>query len=659
MFTLLKKQVRLNFDQMSKESQLFYKAIDRDVIWERYLDGFTDPIAKQGHNCNCCKSFLRQYAGVVAIIDNEVVSIWDNIDIPSEFETSIASIQDYLKDLPITDVFFTDTTHCGTDRNITKESAEWEHFYFKAPQKFIKRGDIDATRGTLRTQKQTIKRALDELTIDSVDTVLELIAQNSLYRGSSSKEPLENFRKSLIDYNRLTEEQQEFYAWTECNNILMASIRNTSIGTLLVDISGEVDLEVAIKKYDDKVAPHNYKRPTALATPKMIQNAKDKLKERGLLGSLQRRFASPQDISLDDLLYIDKSSELMDEFAELTKEAKGKPVNKRTLSNIEEVTIEKFIADILPSVKSIELFLEKPHLSKMVSLITAEDESAPSLFKWDNLFSWSYTGGITDSIKERVKRAGGQVTGALRCSLSWFNYDDLDIHVHTPAGGHIYFSALKDRTTQGTLDVDMNVSRETREGVENIIFPKRELMMPGAYIIKVNNYSNREDIDQGYIVQVEFDGQIIDIPVDKSPRQRKTDTVAVVNYDLKKGFSMDKDYSSRVVSEKKWGVDSNTFVKVNQIMLSPNFWNGKKSGNKHFMFMLDQCNNDETAKPFFNEFLKSDFNEDRKTFEMLNSKFKVEPSQDQISGVGFSETIASEVILRVEGKFKRLIKIKF
>lgn len=659
MFTLLKKQVRLNFDQMSKESQLFYKAIDRDVIWERYLDGFTDPIAKQGHNCNCCKSFLRQYAGVVAIIDNEVVSIWDNIDIPSEFETSIASIQDYLKDLPITDVFFTDTTHCGTDRNITKESAEWEHFYFKAPQKFIKRGDIDATRGTLRTQKQTIKRALDELTIDSVDTVLELIAQNSLYRGSSSKEPLENFRKSLIDYNRLTEEQQEFYAWTECNNILMASIRNTSIGTLLVDISGEVDLEVAIKKYDDKVAPHNYKRPTALATPKMIQNAKDKLKERGLLGSLQRRFASPQDISLDDLLYIDKSSELMDEFAELTKEAKGKPVNKRTLSNIEEVTIEKFIADILPSVKSIEMFLEKPHLSKMVSLITAEDESAPSLFKWDNLFSWSYTGGITDSIKERVKRAGGQVTGALRCSLSWFNYDDLDIHVHTPAGGHIYFSALKDRTTQGTLDVDMNVSRETREGVENIIFPKRELMMPGAYIIKVNNYSNREDIDQGYIIQVEFDGQIIDIPVDKSPRQRKTDTVAVVNYDLKKGFSMDKDYSSRVVSEKKWGVDSNTFVKVNQIMLSPNFWNGKKSGNKHFMFMLDQCNNDETAKPFFNEFLKSDFNEDRKTFEMLNSKFKVEPSQDQISGVGFSETIASEVILRVEGKFKRLIKIKF
>jgi len=94
------------------------------------------------------------------------------------------------------------------------------------------------------------------------------------------------------------------------------------------------------------------------------------------------------------------------------------------------------------------------------------------------------------------------------------------------------------------------------------------------------------------------------------------------------------------------------------VMLSPNYWNGA-IGNKHYFFILEGCVSDESPRPFFNEFLKEDFNENRKFFEVLGSKIKVEPTENQLSGVGFSETKRDAVIVRVEGNFKRMLKIKF
>ena len=291
-------------------------------------------------------------------------------------------------------------------------------------------------------------------------------------------------------------------------------------------------------------------------------------------------------------------------------------------------------------------------------MITGENKDAKSLFQWDNLFSWSYTGGITDSIKERVKAAGGQVSGELRVSLSWYNFDDLDLHVVTPNGEKIYYGHKFDFYTKGKLDVDMNAGgAKSREAVENIIFPNKGVMLEGVYEVRVNQYSRRELVDVGYDIQIEHEGNITDMHFPKSPKN--TDNVIKITYSKSKGITFNKDVDSKVSSKKKWGIETNSFIKVKHLTLSPNFWGNNASGNKHYMFMLENCLNDEVARPFFNEFLKTEFNENRKVFEVMGSKMKVAPSQDQLSGVGFSESIASEVILRVEGKFKRLLKIKF
>ena len=660
MFKDLKKQVQDNFQNMlSLSEHLFYVTIDRDGVWEKYLEGFAEE-ERQGHNCNSCKSFLRQYAGIVAIIDGKRVSIWDNINIPGKYQESIDNLREYIHSLPITDVFFNEFAKCGTDKNLDSvRNVTWEHFYIVLPNKFVKKNDIDSLRGSLRTSKETLKRALAELTTDSVETVLDLINQNSLYRGKESESILTKFLSLKKQFSKLkSSEEQDNYAWSTSLSVgpALCGIRNTAIGTLLINLSENMDLDTAVTKFEQVVAPTNYKRPTALVTPKMIESAKEKLQELGLIDSLERRYANETDLSVEDILYTDKSSSITDVFGEMAKDSL---VNPKSFSKVEEISAKDFVEKVIPTSKSIEVLVENNHLANMVSLITSKVKDCKSLFKWDNNFSWSYTGGITDSIKERVKAAGGNVDGELRVSLSWFNHDDLDVHVIEPNGNLIYYGAKVSAISRGTLDVDMNAGGgTTRTPVENIVWSMKDRMLEGKYIVKVNNFSKREYTNAGYIVQIESKGEVFDFELAKSPGDRATDTVIEFNYSKVNGITFSKDVKSNVVSKDKWGIKTNQFTKVKKIMFSPNHWDNA-TGNKHYMFFLENCVSDENARPFFNEFLKSEFDENRKVFEIMGSKMKVEYTDNQLSGVGFSETQRNSLIVRVDGNFKRTLRINF
>lgn len=663
MFKELKKQLQDNFNKLSKEENLFYVTIDRDKIWDLYLGSFAEDV-RQGENCNCCKSFLRQYAGIVGLINNKRVSIWDNIDAPDMYKESVKQVKEYIHSLPITDVFYNDFSKCGTDKNFDPiKGITWEHFHIVLPTKFVKKGDqIDSLKGQVRTSKQTFKRALDELTNDSLETVLDLISQNSLYRGNEFKENVATFLNLKIQYNKLkTEEEKENYTWIQSLKVhgSLTSIRNSSIGTLLINLSEGMELDTAVGKFEQVVAPTNYKRPTALVTPKMVESAKLKLEELGLMDSLERRYANETDLNVEDILFTDKSSSLTDIFGEISKDT---VVNPKSLSKVEEISAKDFFEKVIPTSKSIEVLLENNHLNNLFSLVTSVKKDSKSLFKWGNNFSWSYTGGITDSIKERVKAAGGRVDGELRVSLSWFNHDDLDLHVVEPNKTLICFSNRISSTSKGQLDVDMNVSPTTRTPVENIIWSDKTKMLEGLYQVKVNNFTKRETNDTGYIIQIECNGEVFNFDYNKSPYNKATDNVVEFTYSKLNGitFNNDKtDVKSNVLSKEKWNIKTNQFTKVKKIMLSPNYWNNNAVGNKHYMFLLENCISDESARPFFNEFLKQEFNENRKVFEIMASKMKIEQTDNQLSGVGFSETQRNHLIVRVEGSFKRTLKINF
>ncbi|HNF97164.1 MAG TPA: hypothetical protein PK493_07700 [Pseudomonadota bacterium] len=93
---------------------------------------------------------------------------------------------------------------------------------------------------------------------------------------------------------------------------------------------------------------------------------------------------------------------------------------------------------------------------------------------------------IDAEIKKRVEAAGGVYEGVdVRASLIWDNRNDLDLHVITPSGEHIYY-AHKQSRCRGELDVDRNVRGETTKPVENVRWRKGEAPA-GRYRVFVQN----------------------------------------------------------------------------------------------------------------------------------------------------------------------------
>jgi hypothetical protein len=108
-----------------------------------------------------------------------------------------------------------------------------------------------------------------------------------------------------------------------------------------------------------------------------------------------------------------------------------------------------------------------------------------------------------------------------------------------------------------------------------------------------------------------------------------------------------------------WGLQTQTFHKVRAAMLSPNCWDGREVGNKHYFFMLDRCQNEETARGFFNEFLSDELSPHRKVLSIVGSKMRTDETDRQLSGIGFSSTQRNSLLCRVGGAFTRVVKVLF
>lgn len=680
-FLNFRNALQKNFAEMTKDAtHLFEVAVDKDELWNLYLDSFpagTNEIYRERreYDCSCCRHFIKTIGNAVVIKDNTVHTIWDVSGVGTTFQPVADALSAYIKAHAVTDVYVSQEKRIGTERSLERlengKVNSYDHFFLELPDKFVfdKRRSAGDIKGGFRDTRNVFKRSLDEITEESVMTVLELISQNSLYKGEEWKAPLTEFLKYKKAYDKLAvAEEKENFAWEKSitAGVGIGRIRNHSIGTLLVNISEGMDLDTAVKKYEQIVAPTNYKRPKAIYTKKMLDDARKTIEELGYLPSLERRFATLDDISINNILFSNKDaqrriSDAGDVFASMEKDI---AVNPKRFSGVEEVSAADFVKNVLPMAKEIEVYLENRHSANMVSLIAPKNPDAPTMFKWNNGFSWAYSGNITDSdIRENVKSAGGAVDGVLRFSIQW-NEDgkdncDLDAHCKEPSGSEIYYGSYKKprfSPTMGQLDVDI-IAPQGNVAVENITWADRKTMKKGKYLFFVHQFSG--SVKSGFRAEIEFDGNIYRFDYQKKLRQSENVPVAEVTFDGE-NFSIKELLPSSMSSREVWGLKTNQFVSVSVVMYSPNYWDEQDGiGHRHYFFMLKGCVNEEMPNGFYNEFLKNELMDHKRVFEALGSKMHVEDVEDQLSGIGFSATKRNDVLVKVKGTSERVIRVKF
>jgi hypothetical protein len=659
-FPKFAKAIEAHFNEMAKGDLYIVDAVD---LFDRYLAAFpegTNPIyrVRTEHDGSYDKQFIRNVGHVVKIKGSKIETLWDVKGLPHPYDVVAAALANYIRSLPIRSIFKTKEGKFSMESNIELKdgvTTKFNHFFCVVPNSH-RSATPEADKGTKTTNIGVFRRGLEELTADALETVLDLIKSNGLYRGDEHKRAVTEFLALHRAYPRGgSQAEKDVFLWS---NIFMpaALFRNTVIGTLIVDISAGIDLEAAVRKFESKVAPENYKRPTALITPKMIDDGLAKLRELGLESAVERRFAKISDVSVNNVLFVDNSvkGQMKGGLEGLLNEA-VKPATV-DIKHAEEITMDDFLARIVPQASSIDLLLQNTHLANFMSLTAPVDPAAGQLFKWANGFAWSYDGDVTDSLKERVKAAGGNVKADFRISLGWFNFDDLDIHVRWPGGPEIYYA-----NKQGHQDVDMNVSPDSRKAVENVVFNGRDVK-DGEYIVMVHNFTKRESTDVGFELEVESRGVIHRFTHSKAVPSRAV--VVALSITVKGGVVTGVKTGLNVTggsfAQEKWGVSTETLVPVDTLMASPNHWDGQGVGNKHWFFLLKNCLNPGSARGIYNEFLKSELDPHRKVFEVLGAKSKAPFVTEQLSGVGFSSTRDDQVKVVVKGnRINKAFNISF
>jgi hypothetical protein len=397
---LLHMSVRNCFATFTSNSQSKVNLFTTNTtnLFQIFLDALPSGL-HQRHNCSKCRKFVDKYGGIVTIDrDGKAIPVmWNPEIVPEIYQPAIHKLFSAIAGAAIDNVFLTDKHIWGTPlTGIRKHLSVIPSvdLVFE-PAKIY---SIEQIMAEKRQDYEILLRGLAEFPLSVVKQARTLLSTETLYRSEKCI-GVANWLLELQERRQSAPNPRlrDNLTWLAVANAPagFCHIRSSMIGTLLEDIRDGLPFADIEARFQAKMNPLQYQRPSAPPSAGNIAQAEKIIAQLQTAGALERRFAKLEDLQA---LWLPQSPTAKIEPTGIFGHLKTSLTKNSPQIDIPPIVITwvKFARTILPTAKSIEYFVPETR-QPYVAMVTAKNPEAPPIIQWDledcrNPVSWYFMG---------------------------------------------------------------------------------------------------------------------------------------------------------------------------------------------------------------------------------------------------------------------------
>jgi len=346
------------------------------------------PYDRQYYTCHACMDFINRYGGLVYIAESgaQAAALWWSLYAPAYFLESVLALNEVVWKASVTGVFVSSRKTWGEP-----VTPPWTHLYGQ-PQKglvYSKGGVLTAGQKAAEYQEdyRLLQSALHENDEGLLEEAMRFFGQGQL---SHAEKFLAHARWLLELHQSMARKGigvKRNLVWRAVATAPAGycHVKATVLGSVLEDLRNGLAFGDLRARYEEKLHPLRYQRPTTLKEGN-IKQAEEVIATLGLASALQRRFARREDLICFWEPTAPAPSPRGDTvFGHLTPTAK--PGQRRALQlPSRTMTWVKFEREVLPRAQTLEA--QAPVVGDYCALVAPAASTGASILKWSNGISW-------------------------------------------------------------------------------------------------------------------------------------------------------------------------------------------------------------------------------------------------------------------------------